>query len=49
MKLRQLWEENAKEGAGVDEKMCRIVFCVETGENIPAKGEHRRISKKRHV
>lgn len=39
MKLRQLWEEDAKEGACVDEEMCGIIFCVETGENIPAERE----------
>ena len=39
MKLRQLWEEDAKEGACVDEEMRGIVFCVETGENIPAERE----------
>lgn len=37
MKLRQLGEEDAEEGAGVDQEMCWIVFCVETGKNISAK------------
>lgn len=37
MKLRQLGEEDAEEGAGVDQEMCGIVFCVETGKNISAK------------
>lgn len=39
MKLRQLGEEDAEEGACVDQEMCGIVFCVETGKNIPAKRE----------
>lgn len=37
MKLRQLWEENTKKGACVDKEMRGIIFCVETGENIPAE------------
>lgn len=37
MKLRQFWEEDAEEGAGVDQEMCGVVLCVETGKNIPAK------------
>lgn len=37
MKLRQLREEDAEEGARVDEEMCGIIFCVETGKNIPAE------------
>lgn len=47
VKLWKLWEEDAKEGACVDEKMCRIIFCVETGENIPAKRE--REGEKKHI
>ena len=39
MKLRQLREEDTEEGARVDQEMCGIVFCVETGKNIPAKSE----------
>lgn len=39
MKLRQFGEQDAEEGAGVDQEMCGIVFCVETGENVPAKRE----------
>lgn len=39
MKLRQFGEEDAEEGAGVDQEMCGIVFCVETGKNVPAKRE----------
>lgn len=39
MKLRQLGEENAEEGAGVDQEMRGIVFCVEAGKNMPAKRE----------
>lgn len=30
MKLRQLWQEDTKEGAGIDDEMCGIIFCVET-------------------
>lgn len=36
MKLRQLREKHAEEGACVDKEMYWIIFCVETGENIPA-------------
>lgn len=39
MKLRQLGEEDAEEGARVDQEMCGIIFCVETCKNIPAKRE----------
>lgn len=39
MKLRQLREKDTEEGACVDNEMCRIIFCVETGENIPAEKE----------
>lgn len=39
MKLRQLGEEDAEEGARVDQEMCGIVFGVEAGKNIPAKRE----------
>lgn len=42
MKLRQLWEEDAKERARVDEEMRRIVFCVETCKNISVKKESER-------
>lgn len=36
MKLRQLREKNAEERACVDKEMHWIIFCVETGKNIPA-------------
>lgn len=39
VKLRQFGEEDAEEGAGVDEEMCRVVFGVETGENVPVGRE----------
>lgn len=48
MKLRQLWEEDAKERARVDEEMRRIVFCVETCKNISVKKESERERKHQH-
>lgn len=36
MKLRQLREKDAEERACVDKEMYWIIFCVETGKNIPA-------------
>lgn len=34
VKLRQLWEDDAKKGGCVDEEMRGIIFGVETGEDI---------------
>lgn len=34
---RQLGQEDAQQGAGVDDEMCGVVFCVETGEDVPAQ------------
>lgn len=49
MELWELGEENAEKGAGVDEKMRRIVFCVETCENIPVRKENNRIELDAHL
>lgn len=36
VELRQLGEEDTEQGAGVDEEMSGVIFCVETGKDIPA-------------
>ena len=36
MELRELGEEDTEQGAGVHQEMSGIIFCVETGKDIPA-------------
>lgn len=34
VQLRHLWDEDAQKGGGVYDKMCRVVLCVETCQEI---------------
>lgn len=46
VQLRQLWDEDAQEGSGVDEKVCRVVLCVETCQEVSAEGSRGRRQRK---
>lgn len=38
MKLGQFRKEDTEEGACVDQEMCGVILCVETGQNIQHNG-----------